>query len=153
MTAQSLSDFLPDKLKNEFADQNLKVGTVIRKLAKDTTPPKKKRFIIIGIDRDKVKIGTVYINTDLNTNVFRNDYLKSLQIKIRAKDNTFIEHDSYVDCSEIYEKEYIDLYEYISHNPNEVLGSADEKDMINILTAIKTSRTIEPKNKKRYGLK
>ena len=153
MSIPNLSDFIPEELKNDFADQNLTVGTVIRKFAEDTTPPKKKRFIIIGIDRDRVKIGTVYINSDINFNIFRSEDLKRLHIKIRSAKNEFIEHDSYVNCSEIFEKDYKEVFEYITKYPKEVLGKADEIDMINILTTIKTAKTIEPKKKKRYGLK
>lgn len=45
------------------------IGTVLRMMVKGTTPPKVKRFIIVGESADSLTLASVYINTELNMKV------------------------------------------------------------------------------------
>jgi hypothetical protein len=48
----------------------LKIGTVLRYFVKDTIPPKIKRLIIVGIDDELITTATIFINTEINPNIF-----------------------------------------------------------------------------------
>ncbi len=76
-----LGDSFPEEYKKRFAEKNLKVGSVIRALVTDTNPPKTKRFILIGISADKLAVGTLYLNTEINPNVFSTQELRKLHSK------------------------------------------------------------------------
>ena len=66
----SLSDSFPEDFRKEFAQRNLKIGSGIRVYVQDTKPPKEKRFILVGQSYDKLIFATIFINSDLNPNIF-----------------------------------------------------------------------------------
>ena len=76
-----LGDSFPEEFKRRFAEKNLKVGSVIRALVKDTNPPKTKRFILLGISADKLAVATLYVNTEINPNIFSTEELRNLHFE------------------------------------------------------------------------
>lgn len=86
-----LGDFFPDKHKKDFAARSIKQGIVLKCLVDDTTPPKEKRFIIIGTDANKYVVATVYINTEVNENVFRTQRHKDLNIELKESGRDYLQ--------------------------------------------------------------
>lgn len=72
----SLSDSFPENFRKEFARRDLKIGSVIRVYVQDTIPPKEKRFILVGQSYDKLIFATIFINSEINPNVFLTQILK-----------------------------------------------------------------------------
>ena len=95
----NLADFFSDDLRKDFSQRNVKVGSVLRLKVEDTKPPKVKIFIIIGQNIEGFSLATLYINTDINFNINFSQELIDLQIPISKKDYSFLDHNSYVDCS------------------------------------------------------
>jgi len=148
----SLSDSFPDHLKREFAQRNIKIGSVIRIHVKDTNPPKIKRFILVGQSFDKLIFATIFINTDINPNVFRTQELIDLNLELPAKQRPYLEHDSFADCSSIYNRNADWLLEMIGDDPQNVLGEVSDADLLLIRNKIKSARTIAPSVKKTFGM-
>ncbi|HOX82232.1 MAG TPA: hypothetical protein PLJ60_05435 [Chryseolinea sp.] len=124
-----LGDQFPEEFKKQFASQNLKVGSVLRALVTDTTPPKIKRFIVIGLSADKLALGTIYINTEINPNVFQSAELKNLHIKLEAAGREYLDHDSFVDCSKIFEKEYDTILKMLAADAGMLMGELKPDDI------------------------
>lgn len=97
MTPPPIGDSFPKELKEEFSNRNLKAGCVIKCFVNDTNPPKEKRFIVMGVSYDKIALGTVYINTHINPNVFPTEELKQLHIPLESDNRDYLDHDSFVD--------------------------------------------------------
>ncbi|WP_316742493.1 hypothetical protein [Pedobacter antarcticus] len=57
----SLSDSFPGNFRQEFAQRNLKIGSVIRLYVRDTNPPKEKRFVLVGQSYDKLIFAAIFI--------------------------------------------------------------------------------------------
>ncbi|GAB3833515.1 hypothetical protein GCM10028895_52680 [Pontibacter rugosus] len=76
----SLGEYFSEEQRSAYSTRSLTIGTVVRSLVLDTTPPKYKFWIIIGLSSDGSELGTVYINTELNAFIRRNPVLSSLQI-------------------------------------------------------------------------
>lgn len=67
----------------------MKAGDIVHIFAENTTPPKNKFIIILGVSEEKVKYLNVFINSEINTNVYRSPIQQALCIPIKQKDYSF----------------------------------------------------------------
>lgn len=148
----SLSNLFPEEFKEDFAKRNIKIGTVIKVFVTDTHPPKEKRLILVGISYDKLLFASVFINSEVNTNVFNSQELLALNLVLEAKDREYLDHNSHVDCSEIKKRDAKWLYQLVLEKPERVLGEVSEIDLQQIKLRIKSAKTISPATKKTFGL-
>lgn len=146
-------DVFPENFRTTFFEQNLKRGAVFKIASTQTTPPKLKRIVILGIHQGLAVVGYLFINSEINENVFPTPYLKSLHLPLTATaDRQYVEHDSFLDCSHIYEQNLHDLKDKIMTTMDSYLGQIAASDLSQILHLVATARTISPKLKKRYGI-
>ena len=131
---------------------NIKVGTVLRLHVKDTTPPKYKRFIIVGFSQDKLSLATVYINSEINTNINWSQEQQTLQLLFSSEGRPYLERDSYIDCSKLMFRDTEEIYSAVDENPNVVIGELSLEDLKYVMDTLKYAPTIKGKYKKRYGL-
>lgn len=147
-----LGDALPAEWRENLAKENIKSGAVIRIAVPDTTPPKIKFLLIVGLEDGKALLATVFINTEINPNVFNTPELQKLQLELTKLKCPYLGHDSYADCSKIRERNYIDILELIKKTPSSHLGQLNEDDFQKVKSLIKTSKTISIRLKKKYNL-
>ena len=148
----SLGESFPDALKKQFSENNLVAGAIIRAWVDNTTPPKIKRFIVIGVSQDKILLGVVYINSEINPNVFPTQELRDLHLKLTAGTRDYLTHDSYVDCSRIFQLERDSISRLLHDDPACHLGTIAKDDLQQIKKIIKGSRTVSVRVKKMFGL-
>ncbi|MBS3770791.1 MAG: hypothetical protein KGY69_11095 [Bacteroidales bacterium] len=130
----------------------IKIGTVLRLYVKDITPPKPKRFIVVGFTDDKSELATVFINSNINEKVNWSIEHQNAQIKL-PKDKPFLERKSYVDCSELKQWSVMYLESKVKNNPEYIIGELEKDDLDKILNNIKYSQIIKGKYLKKYGFK
>ncbi len=147
-----LADAFSEEFRKQFAETNLKVGSVIKTFVTDTKPQKIKRFVILGISADKLAIGTLYINSEINPNLFPTLELQKLHLKLEKQDRDYIDHDSFLDCSKVYEKEYTDLLAVLQNDANCLIGQLSVDDLRLVKKTVKEARTIPVRTKKKFGL-
>lgn len=148
---QSLGDFLPEKTKEILADSNFKVGSVLRYFVPFTNPPKEKRLIIVGFDKDTVLFASVLINTEVNANLFRTDEIRDLHLGLDTNGRDYISHPCYVDCSKVFEQDIELIKRKLVETPDIHKGHLSEQDLTDVKEKIKAAKTIPPKMKKKYG--
>jgi len=146
-----LSDFFPQSYRDDFAERNIQKGSIIRVFVRDTRPPKIKRFIVVGFSQDKVLLGTVFINSEINPKIFTTEELRSLHISIDAANNDFIDHDSFIDCSSIIERSYDEIKQLLSKDTECLKGIVSETTMKVISETISNAKTISAKQKRKFG--
>lgn len=146
----SLGDFFPDNLKNSMTERSVKTGSVISLF--DREADKIKRHLIVGIDNGRILLASVRINSEINTNVYRTEFLKSFCYEVKADENNFLDHDSFIACDNIMEWKVENLQNIVAEDPQVLLGEVDEANLEVIKLIIGTSKTITPKQKKRYDL-
>ncbi len=122
-----------------FAEREIKIGAVLKYWATETNPPKQKIRIVVGFSNDKVLVATLFINTEINPNVFPTEELRKLHLVFEKSRCEYLDHDSFVDCSQLHE------------NPTVVSGEVANTDLENIKNIIKNAATITPKQKKKFG--
>jgi hypothetical protein len=128
---------------------------VIYEYVYDTHPPKQKFYVIIGIADDKIALGTVYINSDINTYFLSKPELLSLQIPISASDYPFLKWDSFINCTDIQERLVTDVAACINSGTgrNGYCSTIAPNDMDAIIAALDNSRLIPLITKKKYGIR
>lgn len=107
---------------------------------------------MLGIDSAGNLIGVVFINSEINWNVIRTQELAQLQHYVTKDENDYLDWDSYIDCSDLFELPYNDVYTSIQNKPQSVLGVVSSDDMKTIKEHIKNSPKIKPKLLKKYKL-
>ncbi len=148
----SLAEQFPEHARKAFAQEHLRAGAVVRRMVPDTRPPKIKRCIIVGISDDLVSVGVVYINSDINFNVLPTKELQELQFPVSTAGRDYVEHDSFVDCSQLREHGYAALLRETQNEPGIILGQVSPADLTTIYSLVKGAKTISPKLKKKYHL-
>ena len=147
-----LGDLFPQELREQLSDNNLKVGSVLRFFMKDTNPPKDKRVIVVGFNDDKVLFAYVYINSEINPNMFSTPRLRNLHLPFEANGRSYLTHDSFVDCSQIKEENAQTIRDVMTDNIGVHIGDLSETDCKKVIDALKTSFRIDLKIKKKYGI-
>ncbi|MGL5892918.1 MAG: hypothetical protein ACRC3B_23710 [Bacteroidia bacterium] len=130
----------------------MEIGTVIKVFLSETKPPKEKRLIIIGESFDKLLLATVFINSEININVFRTQELRDLNVLLEAQHRNYLRHDSYVDCSKIFVRNKETISTIITNDPSRILGTITQEDYLLLRNKIKTAKTISAAKKKEFGL-
>lgn len=147
-----LGDSFPNSFRRDYSNRNIKAGTVLRTLVLDTKPPKIKRFIIIGVSSDGNSIGIVYINTEINPNVFPTKELKDLHLPIDKDDRGIVDYLSYIDCSRIYERDKKKINELVANDPRILIGELTQQEKGSVISKLASARTISLVIKKKYGV-
>ena len=149
---QNLGDLFPDDLKEQLADDNFKIGAVLKYHDVSTTPPKLKISIIVGFDAQKVFIASVYVNSQINPNIFRSPQARQQHLELDTTTRDYLTHTSYVNCSKLKVKDASFIKNLIAADPSVHIGELSSSDLTDILDKIKNSPTIAPREKQRFGL-
>ena len=148
----TIGDLFPKEWNDDLAKQRLTPGAVLKLFVHDTTPPKVKMFVITGLAYDKITIATVYINSEINPNVYTTEELKKLHIPLIADDRNIVAYDSFINCSSLFEKNMAVFLAHLQADPNAHLGYLTEAEFKQVRATIKAARTISAETKKKYGL-
>ena len=149
---QNLGDLFPDNLRVQLINDNFKVGAVLRRFEYLTIPPKIKRSIIVGFDSSKVILAYVFINTEINPNLFPTQVLRDLHLELDPRDRDYLSHTSHVDCSQIFEVDAESIKNMMMNDTELHLGELSVVDLSNVLEKIKNAKTISKNIKKKFGL-
>ncbi|TAG58975.1 MAG: hypothetical protein EAZ27_01130 [Cytophagales bacterium] len=148
---ESLGNFFPHEVKKKFAINNLKPGSIFRLLVPDTTPPKEKFLILVGVESNNLLFASIFINSEINPNIFNSELLKSLHYQLKVENYSFLKRNSYADCSKITERKSEELMLILENNTQTFVETLNEIDFGNIKSILKSSTTINVVLKKKYG--
>ena len=148
----SLGDIL-GKQAEKLAQSSIEVGNVYRiKLDKSSgiipkpgDDTRNKFFIILGFDSDGNIYGGVIINSSINANI--PSKLKFLHMPIKVSKYSFLEHDSFVDCSSLKTTPLSGFSRW------EFLGKMDKEDVTMIVGTLKTSPLVDIARLEDFGIK
>ena len=148
----NLADCFPDDFKKQHF-KGIDLGCAILIEIPEFNIEHRKYAIYFANDKTKEgHCGLVIINSDINENVNRSDYLKSQHVLIDCKRHTFLDYDSYVDCTQIHNHNLDEIIACIAENPNFLKGNVAEDVLKKIYDKILASRLISPKDKKKYSI-
>jgi hypothetical protein len=95
-----LGERFPEEYRKIFSRKHLIPGAVLRFHSFHTTPQKIKRCVVIAIKDELASIALSYINTKKPSSL----YLQSSQLQLLCKGRAYLDHDSFLDCAQLYEE-------------------------------------------------
>jgi hypothetical protein len=106
-----------------------------------------KYFTVIGQDINNGVVGSLLINSEINTNVNRTKELLDCQYPLTGSDYDFLDHDSFLNCSKIFPLDKIKI-----RNKAKEVGELNSRDKALVIDHVKNSEVISMKEKKRYKI-
>lgn len=144
----SLGDLLKNSDKSKLYSQSLNLGDVFLKKFEGIEHP--KFFIVAGLSQDRVFLCSVYINSDIHPSIIRRQNLLELQVPLRKQNNSFLNYDSFANCSNPIHMESTSLIEWVTDNSCKVIGSIFKEDLNTIKEALKNSGLLSVEEIKLY---
>ena len=137
-----------EELKERFKQES-KVGMVFKSFSK--VAGKEKYFVVVGVSGDQLLVGHVLINSRINKNFSSTPELETLHIPIYARDYAFLHHDSYIDCRRLHDMDFLRIEDMYIKNKGKYKGCLNDEHICILKHTITNSKTIKPKQKKKYG--
>jgi hypothetical protein len=148
----SIGEQFPEHARKAFAQENIRAGVVVRRTVTETNKPKIKRCVVLGISDDLTSVGVLFINSEINFNIIATKELQELQFEVTTTGREYLDHDSFVDCSQLFEQSYMNLLKEAQSEPGIILGRVSRAELDTIINLAKRSRKISPKLKKKYHI-
>lgn len=146
----SIGDSLQDKTRKELISSQIQPGAVF--FLFDEFAKKEKYVVVLGVDKECIMVGTLYINSEINTNVIRTTAQRELQFKLKCSEYSFLSYDSFVNTSYILKRKFEVLVDSICENNGVYIGQITERDFGNLRSIMSLSREISRADKKDFGL-
>lgn len=97
-----------------------------------------KFFVIIGENQEEL-VGFFFINSNISPTVQRSQKYLELQYPIHPSDYNFLRYQSFICASSIGTLNKKNLVRSIEKNETQIIDTLKEKDLIEILEAVKAS--------------
>jgi len=119
---------------------------------RDHVAQKEKFIVILGIDACRVSVGTLFINSEVNSNVIRSPEQRKLQYTLTASKYNFLNYDSKINASVIIKRD-LDLMIKILIARNGILqGMIEISDFDYIRSIMAESKLFSKAEKQEFGL-
>ncbi len=141
----SLGDSFPPEKKEDYFKRNVTVGAVIRIFCDFTNPPKPKPLVIVCMDP---KVLCFLINSEIHPFIKKRAELRASQILMPKESHSFLDHDSFIDCTEAKEFSLEDIKSQIFQDMSCIKGESSAEVKKIIVTTVSSSSTISPRDKK-----
>ena len=143
-----LGESFPEEIRKKFCQDHLIPGAVLRIHSAHTTPPKIKRCVVLAIKDESVSIALTYINTKKPSS----PYLQSWQWPLTCEGRKYLDHDSYLDCAQLYEENLGKIRRMMIDDMGIYLGRMSKEDFRKAKNLVGSAKSIPLKLKKKYGL-
>lgn len=154
----SIADQFPVSYKKEYSRRALAVGSVIRCMVDDTVDqngqnkPKEKFWIIVGFDRNRGELASVYVNTEIAKFILAKPDLLATQYLLEPDERALVDYDCHADCCQLKSKKTADIQKLLEANPEFVRGELNARELDDIMDLLRKTTNIAPILKKRFGI-
>jgi len=141
-----LGDSLSNDDKQEYVNRLLKPGHVLFLHSRFTNPPKDK-YLVIACWGSRPLL--FVINSRIHPYIAARPHLSRCQIKLRAADYRFLDHDSYVNSSQViafFDQD--EIRDQLLADTGRVKGELQKAAKDAIISAVSGAKTISPRDKK-----
>ena len=142
-----LGEHFPEEYRKKFCQDHLKPGAVLRFQSNQTSPPKIKRCVVIALNDESVSLALTYINSGKPSN----PYLQPWQLYFECEGREYLDHDSYLDCAQLYEENFEVISRMIMRDFSIYLGRMSDEDFLKVRGLVELAKSIPFKLKKKYG--
>ena len=143
-----LGESFPEEFRKKFCQDHLIPGAVLRIHSPHTTAPKIKRCVVIAIKDESISIALTYINTKKPSS----PYLQTWQWPLACAGREYLDHDSYLDCAQLYEEDFGKIRRMMIEDMGIFIGQMSKEDFLEAKKLVASAKTIPSKIKRKYGL-
>lgn len=134
-----VGDHLPDDQKEEFIRARLVPGAVIYLHCRFTTPPKLKYLLVARVSAETA---VLVINSQIPAFKQVRPHLRECQVCIDVANHDFLEHDSFIDCTEAHYCDTTAVIEEMMADLGKYKGGVSAEVRALVVTAIAESYTM-----------
>ena len=114
----------------------------------DFTKPPKEKFIVLAAPDDPPLL--LVVNSSIPPFISAKPHLAMCQVALVASDHAFLDHDSFVNCSEVIDSmSSSNLLDQLVADPARIRGEVSAPARSRIVEAVRKARTISPLHKGR----
>lgn len=136
----SLGDYFPEEDREKYVDRGLKSGQVLYLFCEFTHPPKDK-YLLLACYTDPPLLFVV--NSQIPRFVQARPELLASQVKLSPRDYPFLEHDSFLDCSNVINSLDEDaIRNQLLADLSRLKGEVHQRTKAQIIEAVRRSRTV-----------
>lgn len=146
-----LGDLFPPEWRAERASQQLQPGAVLRTMVENTKPPKIKRWIVVAATADALLLGLVYINSEINPNIFP-ERDRHLHVPMQPDERGLVDKPCYADCSTLQHMPLAKARALLTADAGCLLGHLHGYELGQMQQTVAGSRRLSVVEKKRFGL-
>lgn len=140
----TLGDFFPSEDKKQRLLENLKTGCVLY-LFRTFFPRNKDKYLVIVCEETLLAF---IINSKIPNIAIKDPRLAPTQVLIEASTHSFLDHDSYINCNEVFKLSLEDIEKQILPDMNRIKDPVTIKVIQAIKTAVAVAPALAPKDKK-----
>ena len=97
---RELGQWLSYADRQKYVDQNLRPGCILYLKVDFTRPPKPKYVVYLG-DSGSASVLVFVVNSRVTPFKQCDTHLRSCHVVLKVADCPFLDHDSYIDCTEV----------------------------------------------------
>lgn len=134
-----LGDNFPDDVKREYVRRHLVAGQVLYLFCPFTQPQKEKYLVLVCPGM----VPLVFVINSEISDFIKKRGLENTQVMLKASEYDFLDHDSYVDCSNVRDDfSYADLMKQLSADTRRIKGELSAASKAAIAAVTQQARTI-----------
>jgi hypothetical protein len=137
-------DRLSPAERHRHIDARLTPGRVVLFHCDFTTPPKDKFLVIASVEPEPLFL---VINSTVNQYIRKREDLSRCQVEIGHEEHAFLEHHSFIDCTQTHKVALRDVYEQLERDIGRLKDNISTPVREQIIAAVKFARTLSPKLK------
>ena len=99
-----------------------------------------KFLVVAGMDRNKILVCSVMINSRINQYILKRPKMLACQIELKAIDYQFLSHDSYANCAQPIKVGF----DHFTNKELKYCGLLNNADLLQIQQKIKESGLLTP---------
>jgi hypothetical protein len=136
----SLGSGFPEEFRVAQIRRRLRPGAVIKLFRKmDDGRLHEKRFVVLHVDDHTI---TCVINSEISQFIRTRPALLRCQVRVRATEHDFMDHDSHIDCSRVRSFLTEEVIADLMSRPEWILGQVGDSCCNDIAGGIKASETL-----------
>lgn len=139
-----IGDSLPPEERRKYIQSGLTPGRVVLLHCGFTTPPKDKFLVLVALEPEPLFF---VINSKINEFIRKRNHLAQCQVEIGHEEHPFLQHHSFIDCTEARKIALSDVHEQLERETGRLKDNISWNTREQIIAAVKFAKTIPAKQK------
>ena len=134
---------VPEDPQRTFLKAKIKPGSILFLPCNFITNPHPKYMVVLHVDYSQDLLLIFLVNSEIHPLIAKDPDLNARQILLLKTDYPFFDHNSYMDCTEVFGEVDIEkAVTYLLKRPDDYKGHLRENEILGLLQAVNSAATI-----------